>query len=121
MVSAEDSDLRRRWSWIKGCEDWTAFDAWCGMWPRKVQVELAAALDHLLAYGPEETTRCADDIYAVYGCCGRKYFWLLVGVALPGKRQLLPLVWSTTKATEQRITDATEEASQKLRKWRDAR
>lgn len=84
-------------------------------------MELAAGLDELLAYGPEETTRCADDIYAVYGCCGSSYFWLLVGVALPGKRQLLPLVWGTTLATKQVIANATEEASPKLRKWRDAR
>lgn len=113
--------MRRRWSWVKGCDDWTAFDTWCGNWQRELQVELAAALDLLLAYGPEETTRRADDIYAVYGCCGKKYFWLLVGVATPGRRQLLPLVWGTTTATERRIKDATEEAIEKLRKWRDAR
>ena len=97
---------------------WAMFDAWCEGWPRAVQATLAAALDTLLAFGPEYTVRVAEDIYAVYGTCGRRRFWILAGDAIPCGRQLLPLVWGTTPATQANIDDATTEAIGKLQKWR---
>jgi hypothetical protein len=80
-----------------------------------------AALDMLLDYGPEGYTyQPSPDIYAVYGSCRRRHFWILVGVPWPGRRQLLPLEWGTTAATSKRIADAAAQATEKLRKWRGA-
>ena len=90
----------------------------CKGWPRKVQSTLAAALDMLLDCGPKYSTPVAEDIYAVYGTCGKSHFWILVGDVVPGKRQLLPLVWGTTPATQIHIDDATTEAIDRLQKCR---
>lgn len=112
--------FRRRWRWIEDCDDWVAFTAWRDTRPKADQVELAAGLEVLLDDGPErDTYQVGADLYVVYACCRRTVLWLLVGVARPGERWLLPLAWGT-RPSERRISHAAKEAAEKLQKWRGA-
>jgi hypothetical protein len=105
----------KRWTWIRDCPDWEAFEAWRAA---RGSAELEAGLGMLLDYGPEyDCPRIGEDIYVVYACYRRTVFWLIVGVGRPGIRQLLPLKWGVNP-TEARIARAGKEASEKLQKWR---
>ena len=105
------------WSWIKDREHWTAFSAWPMDWDQNRKAELVGALQSIAAYGPPGNTPCvAEDIYAVYSWT----FWILVGDAQPGRQRLLPLAWGTTRATKRTIGDATTQAIEALKAWREA-
>jgi hypothetical protein len=106
-----------RWSWIEDCELWTAFSAWPMDWDENRKAELVGALQSIAAYGPRGNTTCvAEDVYAVYSWS----FWILVGDAQPGRRRLLPLVWGTTRPTKRAIGEATTQAIEALKAWREA-
>jgi hypothetical protein len=105
------------WSWIKDSEQWTAFSAWSRDWDDIRKAELVAALQLIAKYGPRDNTTCvAEDIYL----CGSWLFWILVGDAQPGRLRLLPLVWGTTRATRKTIGEATAQAIEALKAWREA-
>ena len=111
---------RRRWKWVEQYEEWPAFVAWLEALAWNEHVELAAGLAMLLDHGPQyDCPRLEDDLYAVYACSGSKIFWIIVGVPLPRRRLLAPLVWGrnpSTKITE----DVMVQARQKLRNCRNA-
>ena len=109
---------RRRWRWVEDCDDWPAFVAWRDGRTHADRVELVAGLDLLLDEGPEaDTYRVGEDLYVVYACCKRTVVWLLVGVAGPGDRRLLPLAWGA-RPSKKEILRAAKQAAEKLRKWR---
>lgn len=111
--------LHRRWKWIEDSDGWTAFVTWQDALPRAHRVELAAGLEMLLDYGPEhDTYQVGDELYVVYACSKRTVLWLLVGVARPGERWLLPLAWGTGSPSARRLSEAADEATEQLRKWR---
>lgn len=110
--------LRRRWRWIKDCDGWAAFATWCDDRPRAERVELEAGLAVLLALGPEhDTYSVGEDLYVIYACCKRTVLWLIVGVAAPGERYLVPLAWGS-QPSEAKIRDAAKDAADQLGKWR---
>jgi hypothetical protein len=110
--------VHRRWKWIDDSDDWVAFVAWRNAQAPAARVELEAGLDMLLDYGPEhDCYKIDNDLYVVYACCKHTVFWLLVGVAQPGRRSLLPLVWGI-RPTQSVIDAAATEAARKLQKWR---
>jgi hypothetical protein len=109
---------QRRWKWVQDCDEWPAFVAWCDTRPWAHRVQLQAALGTLLDSGPmHDSYQVGEDLYAEYAPCNRTVLWIIVGVAQPGKRLLLPLVWGTSP-TGERIAAATAEATAKLQKWR---
>ena len=110
--------MRHKWKWIEDCDEWSAFVAWIDTQAPAARVELEAGLGMLLDYGPEhDCYKIDDDAYVVYACCKRTVFWLVVGVAEPGKKRLLPLAWGT-RPTQATIDTAAGEAGKKLKKWR---
>ena len=111
---------RKRWKWVEDSNDWAAFESWRQGQTPDARVELEAGLDMLLDYGPEhDCFKIDDDLYVVYACCKRTVFWLVVGVAQPGKRLLLPLVWGTDP-TSSVISAANANATKKLQEWRSS-
>jgi hypothetical protein len=110
---------RRRWRWLEDCDDWTAFAAWRDARPWAARVEFVAGLEVLLDHGPEhDSYKVGEDLYVVYACSKGKILWLLVGVAAPGERRLLPLAWGTGSPSKITISRTAIEAAEKLRKWR---
>jgi hypothetical protein len=105
------------WTWIEESEQWAAFSEWPRDWDDSRKAELVAALRPIKEHGPRGNTPCvAEDIYAVY--CW--LFWILVGDAQPGRLELLPLRWGTTKPTRRTIGEATAQAIEVLKAWREA-
>jgi hypothetical protein len=111
---------RRRWKWVEDSAEWRAFAGWRDARAPAERVELEAGLEMLLDYGPEhDSPQVGDDLYAVYACCKRTIFWLVVGVARPGEKRLLPLAWGTDPSKN--LTSGIKtEAAKMLREWRSA-
>jgi hypothetical protein len=110
---------RRRWKWVEDCKEWSEFAAWRSAQGWGERVELEAGLDMLLDEGPVgNCPKVGDDLYVVYACCQGRLFWLIVGVAQPPARGLLPLAWGASQPTRSRIAEAAARAAVKLRAWR---
>jgi hypothetical protein len=110
---------RKRWRWIEDSEYWKEFAAWLDNRPYEERVEFTAGLDELSRSGPVgNTPQVGEDLYKVYACAGRVVLWLIIGIARPGERELLPLVWGTP-LDENRIARTIPKAAKKLRDWRE--
>jgi hypothetical protein len=93
LVTRLISSSSRRWRWSEG-GSLKEFTAWREARPWAEQVELAAALEMLLEYGPEyDCLKVAEGHYMVYVCCRRTIFWVLVSAAESEPRRLLPVDW----------------------------
>jgi hypothetical protein len=83
------------------------------------QVQVRGGLEMFSTQGPEgHTYEIRKDVYSVYACCGRHVLWLLVGIAQPGQKDMLPLVWGAD-LDERRIDRSADKAVALLRKWRE--
>lgn len=108
----------KSWKWVEDSEQWAAFLAWRQTRSWADRVELEAALETLLDRGPEDGfPKLGLDLYAIFACRRRTIFWVVVGVARPGKRLLLPLAWGVN-ADDKHIAEAALQASEALSKWR---
>jgi hypothetical protein len=111
---------RRHWKWVEECPEWSAFVAWRDGLAWADRVEVAAGLEMLLDQGPEgNTPRLGDDLYVVYACCKGTIFWIVVGVARPNEKRLLPLAWGTNPS-KNFTPDITTDATARLQQWRRA-
>lgn len=111
---------QRHWKWVEECPEWPAFAAWRDGLAWASRVELVAGLEMLLDHGPEDNTyKLGDDLYAVYTCCKRTIFWVVVGVAQPSEKRLLPLAWGTNPS-KNLTEDVTTDATARLQNWREA-
>lgn len=109
---------RRRWKWVEECPEWSMFLAWQDGLKWADRVELTAGLEMLLDHGPKNNARhLADDVYAVYACHKATIFWVVVGVAQPPRRRLLPLAWGTNPA-KNLTQDVKTKSAEKLQEWR---
>jgi hypothetical protein len=111
---------RRRWEWVEECPEWSKFIAWRDGLAWADRVEVVAGLEMLLDYELEgNTPKVGDDLYAAYTCRKRTIFWVVVAVARPSGRHLLPLAWGTNPSRN--LTEAvTASAAERLRNWREA-
>jgi hypothetical protein len=109
----------KRWKWVEECPEWPVFVAWRDGLKWADRVEVVAGLEMLLDHGPRNNTRkLSDDLYAVYTCRSRTVFWIIVAVAQPQKRRLLPLAWGTNPS-KNLTPDITTKCAEKLQKWRE--
>lgn len=107
------------WRWITEDDYYRQFYGWLRTREYGEQVEFEAGLAMVVRQGPEgHTYNAGEDVYCVYACCGRLVMWLMVGVAWPGKRDMLPLVWGTA-LDGNHIERSAGKAVKLLRKWRE--